>query len=104
MIHVVSAADKIYQNDIVSGDAPLTPTQTTISAAQNEFEGFQLVVTGPASNVSVTINAPLTGRAPARRRHPPASGRSTSDNERRASSNPRGIRAARAGREPRRPT
>jgi hypothetical protein len=56
-VHVVSASEKVYQGDAT---LPTPATNATIFAAQNEFEGFQIVVTGPASGVSVTANV-LTG-------------------------------------------
>ncbi|MCA1827707.1 MAG: glycoside hydrolase domain-containing protein [Myxococcales bacterium] len=56
-VSVVDATQKVYQGDTV---LPPVASQATIYAAQNEFEGFQIVVTGPASTVSVTANA-LTG-------------------------------------------
>ena len=56
-VWVQAAADKVRP-----GDAPpaLPTTQATLSAARNEFENVQVVVTGPAAGVSASP-AVLTG-------------------------------------------
>jgi len=56
-ISVVDATEKVYRDDV---SLPSPAASAAIDAAQNEFEGFQIVVTGPASNVSVSANT-LTG-------------------------------------------
>jgi hypothetical protein len=58
-ISVVNATEKVYQAD---SSLPHPTSSAILYAAQNEFEAFQIVVQGPASNVSVTANA-LAGPA-----------------------------------------
>ena len=48
-VTVANAMVKIHPTD-----APPTAISAEIHAAQNEFEAFQLVISGPASGVSVT--------------------------------------------------
>src|SRR5207253_10007730 len=48
-VTVANAMSKIHP-----GDGPASSTTAEIHAAQNEFEAFQLVVTGPATGVSAT--------------------------------------------------
>ena len=52
---VASSTEKIRPSAMPSG-----ATTATLSAARNEFEAFQVAVTGPATAVSVTAS-PLTG-------------------------------------------
>ena len=56
-IQVVDATEKVYQADAT---LPSPSAAATLTAAQNEFEAFQIVVKGPATNVSLTAHA-LTG-------------------------------------------
>jgi len=56
-VAVVDATEKVYRDD-ASLPGPAAAAQ--IEAARNEFEGFQVVVKGPASNVSVAAG-PLIG-------------------------------------------
>lgn len=53
-VSVVDATEKVYQGDAA---LPSPSTQAVLSAAQNEFEGFQIVVAGPATNVSLAAGA-----------------------------------------------
>ncbi|HEX4384411.1 MAG TPA: hypothetical protein VH083_15725, partial [Myxococcales bacterium] len=53
----MDATEKIYQADAT---LPSPAASATLTAAQNEFEAFQVVVKGPATNVSLTAHA-LTG-------------------------------------------
>src|SRR5207253_2190043 len=54
-VTVANAMFKIHPTD-----TPPSATTAEIHAAKNEFEAFQLVITGPVSGVSVTASA-LTG-------------------------------------------
>ena len=52
-VWVAPAATKVRPNVQVDGSAA---TSASLAAAQNEFEGFQIVVTGAASNVSMSFD------------------------------------------------
>jgi len=50
-ISVVGATEKVYENDT---SLPGPTTSATLYAARNEFEGFQVVIQGPSSGISIT--------------------------------------------------
>jgi hypothetical protein len=57
-VWVAPAALKVRPNVQVDGSAA---TSASLAAAQNEFEGFQIVVTGAASNVSMSFDGLVDG-------------------------------------------
>jgi hypothetical protein len=57
-VWVAPAALKVRPNVQVDGTAA---TSASLAAAQNEFEGFQIVVTGQASNVSMSFDGLTDG-------------------------------------------